>query len=436
MAVAVRVVLPTGSHASIGGSNMHRTLERLDGLASTLVPLSYLVGLFLGTAAYLSGVILDARVAVGIGIAAGSELHSFLQNRRARASWGEYERLRREGLPFAAALSQFRSNVAILGGLVVFQCFTSVAFAAESWHPAPGFLPDWVQIGITGLIIPVLFLLSGFLAPLHQSPGAILSHASEGILHYAVSQNVRHWRRRIKRVHRRGGDLSPLMSALLTEAGDTAGARRTGLIAESLSVAEGGMAPRVGWWGRLWGHGRADTPVGALLGAPGSYVQAGLDGSMGSTPRGVQLVSSPAVAVSGDPSGDPEPEPPGPAPQGPGRGPGGRPRSRREPTIQLVEPPEWRAERLRQTRTTSTAGLDGDALAAQRRERVAKARAILTERPRISADELGELIGASKSAAAQIRRELHAEARGRRNARQGGEGAQSGEDRRRHAEGA
>jgi hypothetical protein len=65
---------------------MHRLLERLDGAASTIVPLAYLTGLLLGTMSYFAGVTLDAGLAVGVALALAVELHSFLEQRRVRAA--------------------------------------------------------------------------------------------------------------------------------------------------------------------------------------------------------------------------------------------------------------------------------------------------------------------------------------------------------------
>ena len=65
---------------------MHRLLERLDGAASTIVPLAYLAGLLLGAMSYFAGVTLDAGLAVGVALALAVELHSFLEQRRVRAA--------------------------------------------------------------------------------------------------------------------------------------------------------------------------------------------------------------------------------------------------------------------------------------------------------------------------------------------------------------
>lgn len=245
---------------------MRRLLERLDEIGSTIVPLAYLAGLFLGTASYFTGYRgWSVVLAVGIGLALGSEVHSFLQQRRARAAFAEYRRIRKAAGDATDAQEVFRFNAYLLAALVVFQCFTATMFAAATWPVSGSPLAVAAQDLLRGCIIPAFFLLSGFLVPLTQSAAAVLTHASDDILHTAVSRNVRHWRRRIQRVHRRGGDLSPLMVALLHEAGEHAAARRTTLIADNLTLAEAHMLPP--WYARLWGRmrGAPDGVVSALL---------------------------------------------------------------------------------------------------------------------------------------------------------------------------
>lgn len=218
---------------------MHRALERLDGAASTVVPLLYLAGLMLGTFAYFT----DVRPAAGLWIVGASlafaaELHSFLAQRRCRALWGQYSRLTADTEARERILGQFRANLAILAALVVFSAFNSVAYVASTWAPAPGWLPDWLQIAIRGAIIPAFFLLAGFLSPLHADAGALLASASHVMLHKAIRATVKQWRRRIDRAQRRGLDLAPVAVSLMLDAGDAEGARRIAMIADGLASAE------------------------------------------------------------------------------------------------------------------------------------------------------------------------------------------------------
>lgn len=71
---------------------MHRMLERLDGAASTLVPLLYLSGLALGTIVYFTDARIGALLAVGVSLALAAECHAFLAQRRVRALWALYTR--------------------------------------------------------------------------------------------------------------------------------------------------------------------------------------------------------------------------------------------------------------------------------------------------------------------------------------------------------
>src|SRR5262249_46357483 len=95
-------------------SHMHRTLERLDGAASTIVPLAYLGALFLGTAAYFTGIFVDLGVAVGLGVACAAEVHAFLEQRRARAARQALRRVLREDPRWLALRDELRLHVAIL----------------------------------------------------------------------------------------------------------------------------------------------------------------------------------------------------------------------------------------------------------------------------------------------------------------------------------
>lgn len=217
---------------------MHRFLERLDAAASTIVPLLYLAGLMLGTLSYFANVQLGFTLAVGIALSFAAELHSFLALRRCRAVYGQLTRTA-DALTRDRLAAQLRVHVAILGALVAFSTFNSVAFVASTWHPTPGWLPAWAQIGIRGAIIPAFFLLAGFLSPLHADAGALLASASHDMLHRTIKATVRQWKRRVETARKRGLDLAPIAVALMIDAGDTDGARRVEMIARGLNVAEG-----------------------------------------------------------------------------------------------------------------------------------------------------------------------------------------------------
>jgi hypothetical protein len=216
---------------------MHNLLARLDNAASTLVPLLYLVGLLLGTMAYFTGVTLDFGLAVGVALSIAAEVHSFLEQRRVRATWGRLART--TDLDQKAAIrAELLAHGFILTALILFSTYNSIAFVTSTWTPAAGFLPAWLQIGIRGSVIPLFFLLTGALAPLSQDAGAMLSQASHAMLHRAIKATTRQWSQRIRRAQRKGVDLAPVAVALMLDAGDTDGARRIELIAKGLAQAE------------------------------------------------------------------------------------------------------------------------------------------------------------------------------------------------------
>lgn len=222
---------------------MHKLLERLDDSASTFVPVVYLVALSLGTAAYFSGVILDAGAAVGITLALAAEVHAFLEQRRVRASFAAW-RIASQNAATGAdrqpwhADAQLRLHGGILLALVAFSTYNSIAFTAATWRPSAGFLPPWLQIAVRGAVIPAFFLLTGALSPLHVDAGETLARAASDMLHTALKATTRQWRSRIKRARKDGLDLAPVAVALMLDAGNDAGARRVQLIADGLSAAE------------------------------------------------------------------------------------------------------------------------------------------------------------------------------------------------------
>lgn len=222
---------------------MNRLLERLDGAASTLVPLLYLLGLALGTVVYFTNAHIGALLAVGVSLALAAEVHSFLAQRRVRALWGLYTRRGLDEDAREALRTQLWVQGSILAGLVGFSAYNATAFVASTWTPAPGWLPAPLQLGVRGLIVPVLFLLTGFLSPLTTDAGAILASASREMLHHTIKTTVRQWRQRIKRARRRNLNLAPVAIALMLDAGDADGARRIHMIDAGLAHAEAGHAP-------------------------------------------------------------------------------------------------------------------------------------------------------------------------------------------------
>jgi hypothetical protein len=139
---------------------------------------------------------------------------------------------------------QLRAHVAILTALVTISAYNSLAFVATTFRPALDFLPVWLQISIRGSVVPVLFLLTGALSPLHADAGDLLAGAATDMLHGTVRAVVKQWRARIRAAKRAGTDLAPVAVALMRDAGDHAGARRIALIAEGLAAAETGPSPR------------------------------------------------------------------------------------------------------------------------------------------------------------------------------------------------
>jgi hypothetical protein len=246
---------------------LHRILERLDGAASTLVPLLYLLGLALGTTVYFTDAHIGALLAVGVSLALAAEIHSFLAQRRVRALWALYTRTRDEDAR-EALRTQLWVQGAILAGLVAFSAYNATAFVASTWTPAPGWLPAPLQIAVRGLIVPVLFLLTGFLSPLTTDAGAILASASREMLHHTIKTTVKQWRTRIKRARKRGLNLAPVAVALMLDAGDADGARRVQMIDSGLAYAEAGGDARATGEALALAPVGIFTPTGSPMGGP------------------------------------------------------------------------------------------------------------------------------------------------------------------------
>lgn len=375
---------------------MHRLLERLDSGASTLVPLLYLLGLALGAAAYFSGVIVDAGIAVGIGLACAAELHSFLQQRRVRATWGLLQR-EQIGTPEREKLAgQLWINGAILAALLLFSTYNSIAFVAETWRPAPGFLPEWLQIGIRGSVIPVFFFLSGFLVPLATDASALLASAAHSMLHTTIKATVRQWQRRVRRARKQGIDLAPVAIALMEDAGDTNGARRIQMIASGLDAAEAATRQRIG------------------RGIPLQIAPASLTLASAAAPRALDARPDLAPDDSPDSPDDTPPPAGGPGPRGhrsanTGKASNTRQSANTPATLALVPTPGTRQGRQQVRQDGGMTRTEQEALWARD---VVMARGILADVPHISTRELARRLSVGRvyichpGRAATIRRHI------------------------------
>jgi hypothetical protein len=213
-----------------------RLLQRLDNLGSSLVPLLYLLAAVSASAYYFSdghiGAVAIPPWLVGILLAGAVELHSFLQQRRMRVAYADLSAAKEPQARLAASKA-FRTHLAMVGGLVLFQIFASIAFLSETWTPAPG-LPAWLQILVRGTVTPALFLLAGFLTPVAESPAALLQRGTADVLEIAVNASLGDWRKDIVKARKRGTKLTGLMTALLRHTGDAESAGLVQTIASEL----------------------------------------------------------------------------------------------------------------------------------------------------------------------------------------------------------
>ena len=196
---------------------MDNLMERFDRLLTPIVPFLYLFGMIAGTAYYFTtgayaGVF--GMTTVGLILAGASELHSFLEQRRTRIAFKKYQS---EGDPDKRERLQkeFQVHLGILIGLVVFQCFTATSYVFETWHPSASFIPAVAQQVIRGCVIPVLFLLTGFLANIAVDYAEMLEQGTLEMMNSTIRAVVRQWKKRQRRIERSGKNLAPLAVGML-----------------------------------------------------------------------------------------------------------------------------------------------------------------------------------------------------------------------------
>jgi hypothetical protein len=224
---------------------MIRFFQWLDDTLSSLVPLCYLLAGAAAAVAYFGGFVPDAVVAVGTLVGFAVETHAWLQQRRVRAIYGSYARMTEKDPKRPILFRQMRTQVIILGVLVVFSMFNSNLFLANFWHPSSEYLPAWAQFAIRGSVIPILFLLTGFLTPLTEDAARFLSRVSNRDLNTLLRAHRKDTKRRIKALRHAGGDLTPVVVATAVDLGEPDVARRMRLLSEGLKEAENGLGTGV-----------------------------------------------------------------------------------------------------------------------------------------------------------------------------------------------
>ncbi|MGZ6350603.1 MAG: hypothetical protein ACXWQ8_14015 [Ktedonobacterales bacterium] len=225
---------------------MEKALERFARLMGTGVIITYLVGLFVGTATYFVGRLIgndtSFAFAVGIALAVSVEVHSWLSQRLARNLWQQLHKMSETDERYDDIRAQFKLHMWITVGLVVFSMVNSMLFWYVTWPTAEKSAFDIVQIIIRGAVIPMAFLAAGFLTPLTHDASAMLADVAHSMLTKTTKAMAKQWKQRIKQAQRQKIDLAPIAISLMQDAGDHAAAKRIQVIADGLARAERGLA--------------------------------------------------------------------------------------------------------------------------------------------------------------------------------------------------
>lgn len=229
---------------------MEKMLERLEGVAKQLVPLCYVLGLIVGTFYYFTdgaGNLGPYLVYVGGALAIATELHSFLLQRRVLVAWTQLRKA-----TDSASEDEAKRDLAMYGGwlaaLLAFQIFTSIMYRAALFHPVGGLA--WVQVSISGAVIPLFFFGVAFLANVVIDPADVQAatqrttamqsaKAGQWVALRALRAARRSFEYRLRQAEKGHADLTGLAVAMQHRFQDTDGAHTLMVIDSELRAVEG-----------------------------------------------------------------------------------------------------------------------------------------------------------------------------------------------------
>ena len=231
-------------------------MERGEALFKVIVPLAYMLGLIVGTAYYFTdgaGNFGQYLFYVGGCLAAATELHSFLLQRRLLVAW-----TKRRKATNPADEDEANRDIRMYGGwlaaLLSFQVFTSIMYRAASWHPSTALLPAGVQIVISGAVIPVFFFGVSFLANVVTDPKDVQeetqrstamqsARAGQWVAERALRAARKSFEYRLRQAEKSHADLTGLAVSMQRRFADDDGAQTLIAIDSELREVEG-EAPR------------------------------------------------------------------------------------------------------------------------------------------------------------------------------------------------
>jgi len=227
-------------------------LQRIEGAAKQIVPICYMLGLIVGTMYYFTdgaGDLGKYLFAVGGCLAVATELHSFLLQRRLLLAWTK-RRKADNPADEDEALRDIRMYGGWLAALLAFQVFTSIMYRASSWHPDTTFLPAWVQIIISGAVIPIFFFGVSFLANVVTDPKDVQeetqrttamqsAQAGQWVALRALKAARRSFEYRLRKAEKAHADLTGLAVSMQRRFADDDGAQTLIAIDKELREVEG-----------------------------------------------------------------------------------------------------------------------------------------------------------------------------------------------------
>lgn len=231
---------------------MEKTMERMEGVARSIVPLCYMLGLIVGTAYYFTdgaGNLAKFALSIGVCLAIATELHSFLLQRRILVAWTKLRKAHD-----AASEDDAKRDLWMYGSWLVallgFQIFTAIMYRATVWHPSTALLPATPQILIAGAVIPLFFFGVGFLAKVITDPEDVQEEtrvatamksakAGQRIAHRALDAATRSFDYRLRQAEKAHADLTGLAVSMQRRFKDDDGAHTLMVIDNELRQVEG-----------------------------------------------------------------------------------------------------------------------------------------------------------------------------------------------------
>ncbi len=237
-------------------------MGRLEGFFKVVVPICYMLGLIVGTAYYFTdgaGNLGRFLFYVGGCLAVATELHSFLLQIRVRVAWTKRQKAT-DAPSEDEATSELRMYGGWLAALLAFQVFTSIMYRASSWTPPPSIIPGWLQIVISGAVIPVFFFGVSFLANVATDPKEVQEEtqrttsmesakAGQWVALRALRAARKSFEYRLRQAEKSHADLTGLAVSMQRRFADDDGAQTLIAIDSELRAVEGqGARTYAGVW--------------------------------------------------------------------------------------------------------------------------------------------------------------------------------------------